>query len=67
MSHLSYVHPPQFFFEIPPYAKHVIFISEFDNFGKNPRLYDIRNILKLLHEHGGMSKIFFLDHFSSSF
>ena len=31
------------FFEIPSCAKHVIFISEFDNFGENPPLYDIKN------------------------
>ena len=62
----SYVHPPQLFFW-NSYTKHVIFIREFDNFGNNPCLYDIRNILKFLHAHGGMSKIFFLDNFSSSF
>jgi len=32
------------FFEISPCAKHVIFISEFDNFGKNHPLYDKKNI-----------------------
>ena len=56
-----------FFFEIPPCAKHVIFISEFVNFGINPPLYDIRIFLKFLHVHGGISKIFFLDHLSLSF
>ena len=54
--HLSYVHPPQTFFLIPPCKKHVNFISEFDNFGKNPPVYDVKNILKFLHVHGGMSK-----------
>ena len=51
------------FFKIPLYPKHVIFISEFDNFGKNPSLYDIKISLKFLNTHGGISKIFFLDQF----
>ena len=36
-----------FFFEIPPCPKHEIFISEFENFDKNPSLYDIKNVFAI--------------------
>ena len=61
----TFPHPPQTFFEIPPCAKHVIFISEFDNFGKNPPLYDIKNISEISACAWRNFQFIFLDHFSS--
>ena len=50
------------FFEIPQCAKHVIFISEFDNFGKNPPFYDIENIFETACAWRNFKNIF-LAHF----
>ena len=36
----------ELFFEIPPCTKCVIFITEFDNLGKNHPLYGIKNIFE---------------------
>ena len=65
---LSILCPPttNFFFEIPQCAKHVIFICEYDNFGKNSPFYGIKIVIEIAHgEISKKKKI--LHHFSSSF
>ena len=51
--------------EIPTCAKKVIFIIEFVFLDLNPHFYEVYSEKGLAH--GGISKIFFLDHFSPSF
>ena len=65
---LSYVDMPQeFFWEISPCAHHVIFITEFVLLIKIPPFYEVNLFNRKRQVHGGISKIFFLDHFSPSF
>ena len=52
-------------FEIPPCAHHVIFITEFVLLIKTP--LEVNPFNRKWLAHGGISKYFFLDHFSSSF
>ena len=54
-------------FEIPPCAQHVIFITEFVHLIKIPPFYEVNSFNRKCQAHGGISKIFFLDHFSPSF
>jgi hypothetical protein len=54
-------------FEIPPCAHHVIFITEFVLLIKIPPFYEVNSFNRKCQAHGGISKIFFLDHFSPSF
>ena len=42
--HLTCVHMP-FFFEIPPSANHVIFITEFVILSTNPPLYEVYQLI----------------------
>ena len=53
-------------FEIPPCAHHVIFITEFLLLIKIPPFYEVNSFNRKWQAHGGISKIFFLDHFSPS-
>jgi hypothetical protein len=65
---LSYVVMPQaFFLKIPPCAHDVIFITEFVLLIKIPPFYEVNSSNRKWQAHGGISKIFFLDHFSPSF
>ena len=62
--HLFHAYTSHFFIiEIPPCARNVIFITEFAILSKSPPFYFIRKWLA----HEEISKIFFLDHFLSSF
>jgi hypothetical protein len=54
-------------FEISPCAHHVIFITEFVLLIKNPPFYEVNSFNRKWGAHGGIPKIFFLDHFSPSF
>jgi hypothetical protein len=54
-------------FEIPPFAHHVIFITEFVLLIKIPPFYEVNSFNRKCQAHGGISKIFFLYHFSPSF
>ena len=54
-------------FEIPPCAHNVIFITEFILLIKIPSFYKVNSFNRKCQAHGGISKIFFLDHFSPSF
>jgi hypothetical protein len=54
-------------FEIPPRAHHVIFITEFVLLIKIPPFFEVNSFNRKCQSHGGISKIFFLDHFSPSF
>ena len=55
-----------FFLEIPPFAHHVIFITEFVLLIKTPHFYEAFEAFdRKWLEHGGISKIFFLDHILS--
>ena len=62
--HLSYV---DIILEIPPCAHLVIFITEFALLIKIPPFYEVNSFNRKWQAHGGISKIFFLDHFSPSF
>jgi hypothetical protein len=53
--------------EIPPCTHHVIFITEFVLLIKTPPFYEVNSFNRKWLAHGGISKIFFLDHFSPSF
>ena len=55
------------FLEIPPCAHYVIFITEFVLLIKIPPFYEVNLFNRKRQVHGGISKIFFLDHFSTSF
>ena len=50
--------------EIPPCARHVIFICLFF---KIPPFYEVNSLNRKWQGHGGISEIFLLDHFSPSF
>ena len=52
------------FIEIPPWAKKVIFITEFSIWCKNPPFYEVK---KFFHKWLCAWRNCFLDHFSSSF
>ena len=66
--HLSHVDMPQeFFLEILPCAHHVIFVTEFVLLIKTPPFYEVNSFNRKWLAHGGISKIFFQDHFSPSF
>ena len=66
--HLSYVDKPQdFFLEIPSCAHHDIFVTEFVLLIKTPLFYEVNSFNRKWLVHEGISKYFFLDHFSSSF
>ena len=54
-------------FEIPPCSHHVILITEFVLLIKTPPFYEVNLFNRKRQAHGGISKIFFLDHFSPSF
>ena len=54
------------FFEIPPFAKKVIFITKFTILLTNPPFYEVKNIFKKGFARGEISEIFLLDHSSSS-
>ena len=54
-------------FEIPPCAHYVIFITEFVLLTKTPPFFEVNWLNRKWWAHGGISKIFFLDHFSPSF
>ena len=54
-------------FEISPCAHHVIFITEFVLLTKTPPFYEVNLFNRKWLAHGGILKIFFLDHFSPSF
>jgi hypothetical protein len=54
-------------FEIPPCAHHVIFITEYVLLIKIPPFYEVNSFHRKCQAHVGISKIFFLDHFSPSF
>ena len=54
-------------FEIPPFAHHVIFITEFVLLFKIPPFYEVNSFNRKWLVHGGISKIFFLDYLSPSF
>ena len=61
----SYVDMPQdFFLECANYA---IFITEFVLLIKTPPFYEVNSFNRKWQAHGGISKIFFLDHFPPSF
>ena len=49
----------KFFLEIPPFAHHVIFITEFVLLIKTPHFYEANSFDRKWLEHGGISKIFF--------
>ena len=51
--------------EIPPFVHHVIFITEFVLLIKTPHFYEANSFDRKWLEHGGISKIFFLDHILS--
>jgi hypothetical protein len=53
--------------ETPPCALKVLFITEFAISCKRPHFYEVKLIRRKWLAHGGISKIFFLDHFSPSF
>jgi hypothetical protein len=53
--------------EFYPCGKEVIFITEFALLCKNQPFYEVKRFSKKGFPHGGISKIFFLDHFSPSF
>jgi hypothetical protein len=57
----------RFVFEIPPCAHPVIFVTEFVILIKTPPLFEVNSFNRKWLVHGGISKIFFLDHFSPSF
>ena len=46
-------------FEIPPYAHHVIFITEFVLLIKIPPFYEVNLFDRKWFAHGGISKYFF--------
>ena len=52
-----------FFLEIPPFAHHVIFMTEFVLLIKTPHFYEANSFDRKWLEHGGISKIFFLTTF----
>ena len=54
-------------FEIPPYAHHVNFITKLVLLTKTPLFYELNSFNRKWWAHGGIIKIFFLDHFSPSF
>jgi hypothetical protein len=54
-------------FQIRPCAYRVIFITEFVLLIKITPFYEVNTFNRKWLEHGGISKIFFLDHFSPSF
>ena len=56
-----------FFFEIPLCAKEVNFTTEFAFLAKIQLLYEVKKKSKRGFAHGGISKTFFLYHFSPSF
>ena len=49
----------------PPWAHHVIFITEFVLLIKIPPFYEVNLFNRKWRAHGGISKISFLDHFST--
>jgi hypothetical protein len=53
--------------DIPPCANHVIFITEFVFLIKTPPFYEVNSFNRKYLARGGISKIYFLDHFSPSF
>ena len=53
--------------DFPPCGRMVIFVTEFVIFRKTPPFYEVKWIRRKWLPHGGISKIFFLDHFSPSF
>ena len=64
--HLSYVFMPQVFSEISRFEHHFTFITEFVVLLiKTPPFYEVNSFNRKWHAHGRISKIFFLDHFSS--
>jgi len=54
----------KYIFEIPSCGRYLIFVTEFVVLGKNLYIYEVKKNDFL---HGGVSKLFFLDHFSPSF
>ena len=53
--------------EFPPCSKEVISITEFALLCKNPPFYEVKKKSEKGFAHGGISNIFFLDHFSPLF
>ena len=53
--------------DFPPCGKRVIFVTEFVIFCKTPPFCEVKWIRRKWLPHWGISKIFFLDHFSPSF
>ena len=65
---LSYVDMPQeFLWKFFNSHTIVIFITEFVLLIKTPPFYEANSFNRKWLVHGGISKIFFLDHFSSAF
>ena len=57
----------RFVLEIPPFSHHVIFIIEFVLLIKTLPFYEANSFDRKWLAHGGISKMFFLDHFSPFF
>jgi hypothetical protein len=61
------IYAKRIFLEIPPWAHHVIFFTEFVLLIKTPPFYEVNSFNRKWLAHGQISKIFFLDPFSPSF
>jgi hypothetical protein len=62
-----YTYITTIFIEIHPCAKEVNIINEFVLLIKTPPFYEVYSFNRRWLVHGGLSKKFFLDHFSPSF
>jgi hypothetical protein len=64
--HLSYVDMPQDFFGNSSMPTPCLF-TEFELLIRTPPFYEVNSFNRKWLAHGGISKIFFLDHFSPLF